>query len=610
MSSDTDFSEPAEQTANATPADGEAGPRGPKGPRGRFNRRRGGRGGRSGGARPEGGEPRGDAAAGTPPGDRVADGDAAIPVYSKQARVGLGANDPRRRGPQGARAQGEDDDAPKLHKLLADSGMGSRREMEELILAGRVSVNGQPAHVGQRIAPNDQVRVNGRPLNRRVQPAAPRVLIYHKPPGEICSRDDPGQRATVFDRLPRLKGARWVAVGRLDFNTEGLLVFTTSGEVANKLMHPRYGWEREYAVRILGRIDDPTRERLLAGIPLDDGPAAFSAVDDVGGDDTDGANHWYRVVIAEGRNREVRRIFEAVGLVVSRLIRIRFGPIGLPPGLARTRWVELGETDVRTLGSLLRQAGRDPQKGPAAVRAPGAADEGDRDEGDREDGDRDDDDGDGSRDGDETRDGSMGASTSGGGSDASAGEARAQDDSTDPDDDDPDDRQPSWLSEPGAAVAGGSASSAGAAGPARGRGRRGQGRQPGEPVQAGEAAEPRPRQAINRDDDEWQPTSQDAHLEGITRAVRKHGREMRFGVPGLFGVAPKGGPPGKGAAAGKRGRRTGAQGGQGGNQGGGTGFGGGGGGFGGAGGAGRFGGQAGPKPPGRAGGGRKRGGRG
>src|SRR5690606_12067702 len=150
----------------------------------------------------------------------------------------------RRRG--GRKPAGEDQ--PKLHKVLADAGLGSRRDMEELILAGRVSVNGQPAHIGQRIGANDQVRVNGRTMPRRAVAPAQRVLLYHKPPGEICTRDDPDRRATVFDKSPRLKGARWVAVGRLDFNTEGLLIFTTSGDLANRLMHPRYGWEREYAV--------------------------------------------------------------------------------------------------------------------------------------------------------------------------------------------------------------------------------------------------------------------------------------------------------------------------------------------------------------------------
>lgn len=271
--------------------------------------------------------------------------DEPLPIYASGALFGLDAGDPDRR------LSAAVDDWPKLHKVLADSGLGSRREMEELIVAGRVSVNGQPAHVGQRIGPNDQVRVNGRPIRRAQQSAAPRVLLYHKPSGEISTRDDPGGRSTVFSRLPRLKGARWVAVGRLDFNTEGLLVFTTSGDIANRLMHPRYGWEREYAVRILGRVDEEARQSLLDGVQLEDGPARFSILEELGGE---GANAWYRVVIAEGRNREVRRMFDAVHLTVSRLVRLRFGPIALPRGLSRTRWVELLPAEVAALQRLLR----------------------------------------------------------------------------------------------------------------------------------------------------------------------------------------------------------------------------------------------------------------
>jgi len=344
----------------------------PRQPRSKFNRRRGGnrsgsrrgRGGRrDGGEGAEGQHPAGDetAQAGeTVPGRVPVDADP-LPAYASGKAIGLDAADPRQRATR--RAPGEDQ--PKLHKVLADAGLGSRRDMEELILAGRVSVNGQPAHIGQRIGPTDQVRVNGRTISRRAAPAAPRVLLYHKPPGEICTRDDPGQRATVFERLPRLKGARWVAVGRLDFNTEGLLVFTTSGDLANKLMHPRYGWEREYAVRVLGRIDDAARESLLAGVQLEDGPAKFATLEDLGGD---GANAWYRAVIAEGRNREVRRMFETVGLTVSRLVRLRFGPLALPRGLARGRWAELGEAEVHALTQAIRRAGA-----PAAEAGNGAA---------------------------------------------------------------------------------------------------------------------------------------------------------------------------------------------------------------------------------------------
>ena len=232
-----------------------------------------------------------------------------------------------------------DAQSDKLHKVLADAGIGSRRDMEELIVAGRVSVNGQPAHVGQRVLPTDQVRINGKPLTVRRQPGrAPRVLLYHKVTGEIVSQDDPQERPSVFAKLPRVSGARWIAVGRLDFNTEGLLILTTSGELANRLMHPRFEVEREYAVRTMGELTPEQHERLLVGIELEDGPARFSRLEDAGGQ---GANHWYRAVISEGRNREVRRIFEAIGLQVSRLIRIRFGAVQLPRTLARGRFQEL-----------------------------------------------------------------------------------------------------------------------------------------------------------------------------------------------------------------------------------------------------------------------------
>jgi len=226
----------------------------------------------------------------------------------------------------------------KLHKVLADAGIGSRREMEELIVAGRVSVNGQPAHVGQRVLPTDQVRINGKPLQRRQPGKPPRVLIYHKPTGEIVSQDDPQARPSVFERFPKVAGGRWISVGRLDLNTEGLLVVTTSGDLANRLTHPRFEVEREYAVRVTGLLTDELRQRLLDGVELDDGAARFTRLDDAGGQ---GVNHWYRAVIKEGRNREIRRMFDAVGLQVSRLIRIRFGAIALPRSLARGRFLEL-----------------------------------------------------------------------------------------------------------------------------------------------------------------------------------------------------------------------------------------------------------------------------
>jgi len=239
-----------------------------------------------------------------------------------------------------------EDDAPKLHKVLAEAGLGSRRDMEELIVSGRVSVNGEPAHIGQRILPNDAVRINGKLIQRRVSKKPPRVLIYHKPAGEIVSMDDPDGRPSVFDRLPTMKAGKWLAVGRLDFNTEGLLLFTTSGDLANRLMHPRYGIDREYAVRTLGELEEGMRQKLLAGVELEDGMAQFSKIADGGGE---GINKWYRVIIGEGRNREVRRMFEAIGLTVSRLIRTRYGAMTLPSSLKRGRWEEMEENAVRAL---------------------------------------------------------------------------------------------------------------------------------------------------------------------------------------------------------------------------------------------------------------------
>jgi len=253
----------------------------------------------------------------------------------------------RRGRPQAPkRVLSPDDDAPKLHKVLAEAGMGSRREMEELIVAGRVSVNGEPAHIGQRIMPTDQVRINGKPVKRKLQNKPPRVLLYHKPTGEIVSHADPEGRPSVFDKLPPMKTAKWLAVGRLDFNTEGLLMLTTSGDLANRFMHPRYSVEREYAVRVVGELAEGMRQKLLHGVELDDGPANFLRIRDGGGE---GTNHWYHVALAEGRNREVRRMFEAAGLMVSRLIRTRHGPISLPKGLKRGRWEELEDNQVRAL---------------------------------------------------------------------------------------------------------------------------------------------------------------------------------------------------------------------------------------------------------------------
>lgn len=241
-------------------------------------------------------------------------------------------------------------DSPKLHKVLAQAGLGSRLDMEQLILEGRISVNGEPAHLGQRVQFGDVVRVNGKPVKVRILPPPARVIAYHKPAGEIVSHDDPQNRPTVFRKLPRLAQGKWQSVGRLDLNTEGLLLLTSSGELANQLMHPRFGLEREYAVRVLGALNAEERARLLEGVHLGDGMAKFSVIEDGGGE---GSNCWYRVTIAEGRNREVRRMFEAVGHAVSRLIRIRYGAMVLPRGLRRGAWLELGE---REIGQLFRAA--------------------------------------------------------------------------------------------------------------------------------------------------------------------------------------------------------------------------------------------------------------
>ena len=238
----------------------------------------------------------------------------------------------------------------KLQKVLAQAGLGSRRKMEELVRAGLVTVNGTPAGIGARVGPRDEIKVEGRLVRREARGEAARVLLYHKPEGEIVSRDDPGGRASVFERLPPVKGAKWLAVGRLDYNTGGLLVLTTSGELANRMMHPRYGLEREYAVRLRGKLAEPQIEQLRAGVPLEDGVARLESLEDRGGE---GANHWYHVVVREGRNRVLRRIFEALGLVVSRLMRVRFGAIRLPPQLKRGQFIELPPREVRQLLTAL-----------------------------------------------------------------------------------------------------------------------------------------------------------------------------------------------------------------------------------------------------------------
>lgn len=246
--------------------------------------------------------------------------------------------------PAEAKSQGE-----RLQKVLAQAGIGSRREMEEWISAGRIMVNGTAATLGVRVSEGDKVQVDGRHVRLQLQAeqALPRVLLYHKQEGEIVSRDDPNERASVFDALPKLKGQKWIAIGRLDFNTSGLLIFTTSGELANRLMHPRFEVEREYAVRVQGEMTpDQMRRMTKEGVELEDGLVRFEQLSDEGGE---GFNHWYRLVLKEGRNRVVRRTFETLGLPVSRLMRVRFGIINLPPRIKRGMMTELGEVEIRAI---------------------------------------------------------------------------------------------------------------------------------------------------------------------------------------------------------------------------------------------------------------------
>lgn len=234
----------------------------------------------------------------------------------------------------------------KLQKVLAQSGLGSRREMEEFIAAGKVLVNGEVATLGTRVSPEDLVKVGRRQIRFKLSAKLPRVILYHKPEGEIVSRDDPDGRPSVFDKLPVIRAGKWLAIGRLDFNTCGLLIFTTSGELANRLTHPRFEVEREYAVRIMGELDDAQARQLVNGLELDDGPARFDQLVAQGGE---GRNHWYRVVVREGRNRLVRRMFEHLGLQVSRLMRVRFGIVNMPPRLKRGQHLELTDAQTRSV---------------------------------------------------------------------------------------------------------------------------------------------------------------------------------------------------------------------------------------------------------------------
>lgn len=243
----------------------------------------------------------------------------------------------------------------KLQKVLAQSGLGSRRDMEDMIRSGKVLVNGVAATLGMRVNPEDLVKVGRRQIRFKLSARLPRVIIYHKPEGEIVSRDDPEKRKSVFERLPVIRSGKWLAIGRLDFNTCGLLIFTTSGELANRLSHPRFEVEREYAVRVMADLSKEQMEKLTQGVNLPDGKAHFELIEEQGGT---GRNRWYRVVVKEGRNRLVRRMFEHFGIQVSRLMRTRFGIVNLPPRLKRGQHLELTEAQARRVLDWLATGGQ------------------------------------------------------------------------------------------------------------------------------------------------------------------------------------------------------------------------------------------------------------
>ncbi|AZD28320.1 23S rRNA pseudouridine(2605) synthase RluB [Pseudomonas chlororaphis] len=238
----------------------------------------------------------------------------------------------------------------KLQKVLARIGVGSRRDVESWISQGRIKVNGVEATLGLRVDLHDAISIDGKVIKREeASESVRRVIMYNKPDGEICTRDDPEGRPTVFDKLPRPREGRWINIGRLDINTTGLLMFTTDGELANRLMHPSYEMDREYAVRVRGEVDDEMIERLKAGVMLEDGPAKFTDIQQAPGGE--GFNHWYHCVVMEGRNREVRRLWESQGLVVSRLKRVRFGPVFLNSDLPMGRWREMSQYEVDVLSA-------------------------------------------------------------------------------------------------------------------------------------------------------------------------------------------------------------------------------------------------------------------
>ena len=254
----------------------------------------------------------------------------------------------------------------RLQKVLAGWGLGSRRAIEQWIAAGEVKVNGEVATLGTRVLPTDRIEVRGQPVRSRAETFTRRVLIYHKPEGELTTRSDPEGRPTVFESLPPIRDGRWITVGRLDFNTSGLLIVTNDGELANRMMHPSQELLRVYAARVFGELTQAMRKQLLDGVELEDGQAHFEAVDDAGGT---GMNHWYHVALREGRNREVRRMFETVGVTVSRLIRIQYGDLTLPPRLRPGKWKMLSQEETDALAASLgmevkKAAPAQPARGP------------------------------------------------------------------------------------------------------------------------------------------------------------------------------------------------------------------------------------------------------
>ena len=296
------------------------------------------------------------------------------------------AEGPRRRSPVQARPRGDAKRAPgqaartsapvpkeetspvgiRLQKALAEAGLGSRRELEQWIRDGRVRVNGQRAQLGDRVQPGDRVRVDSKDVKLRgLTRRRPRVLAYHKPEGEVVTRRDPEGRPTIFRKLPRIRPGRWIAIGRLDLNTAGLLLVTDDGDLANRLMHPSRRIEREYAVRVRGEVSDASLRQLVEGVTLEDGPARFEEIVDSGGS---GLNHWYHLVLCEGRNREVRRLWSAVGHEVSRLKRVRFGNVFLDVRPLPGQWRELQDEEVDGLMELAGLEVPRPQKRPKRPR--------------------------------------------------------------------------------------------------------------------------------------------------------------------------------------------------------------------------------------------------